>query len=157
MSAIFDGIKLVLELHDRKKSKPDLRVDINKIHFSSKFKFIGLDIIVTNISSSAFSISNFRFNGIEAILSPYIWDRGDGRRVIRAYENESRKPMRVLYDIDLPRKDPLPSTPYLKTNMSIDGLIFWDWETSIKRELEISTIILSSNKEISALIPLTNK
>ena len=65
--------------------------------------------------------------------------------------------MRVLYDIDLPQKDPLPSTSDLKTNMSIDGLIFWDWETSIKRELEISTIILSSNKEISALIPLTNK
>ena len=156
---ITDIPRFALELNDHNKAKPDLRITIHNFHYNPNFKFIGIDLSLTNLSTSSFSISALKLNDKECLLKPIVSDvKQDGRRIIRSFSNELRTPFRVLEDtIILPVIDPIPISPYLNPKKSIRGLVFWDWDKTEVESLEISTIILSDDREISAQIPHPNK
>ncbi len=159
MNIITDIPRFALELKDRKDAKPDLRIMVHHLYYPKNFKFVGMDLSLTNISNSSFSISTLFLNDVESILAPIISEPDeDGRRRLRSYLSEKRSPSRIIENKSvLPIIDPLPMSIYLKSNESIRGLVFWDLEIQKEKELEISTIILSNNKKVNANINLTDK
>ena len=152
--ALVDYPKFVLELKDRMTSEPDLRITGHHIYNDLKAKFLGVDFSLTNISTSSFSLSALRLNKAECLLKPTIEkpDLGGGRH-IQLFDTEisfRESPRYVPGDSGLPFIDALPVSLYLEPRESLRGLSFWDGEFAPGNEIEISTTILSINREIRA-------
>lgn len=157
MNPITDIIRLSLELYDRTKSIPMLNIDIHKAHFDSKYHYICMDLSVTNVSKSAFSIAPFLLNGKPSLDEWYIWVRENDRGIIKQFESEKRTPTRLLTDSLLLHKKPLVLSGRIDPDETPSGLVIWDWYEPMDSDFIISTIIPSTNREISAQIPNPNQ
>ena len=141
----------IIKLRENSKAKPKVTLEVHCYEFSGDYKFIGAEVSITNISTSPLSISPLYFNGRESLLTPYIWERGDGRRNVKTNESEQRRPFRVLTkDSSLSRSDCIRFPFYLSPRETIRGLVFWDWDVTMPKRGEFKTVITATNKTISS-------
>lgn len=151
--------KLAIDLFGVGRANPDLRIFINRAEFNPGLggcpPFVAADITLTNISTSAYSISALSLNGTEPVLSPGIRTDNVGGRYIEKYEDDLA-PAYLGPETSIPHIKPLPDTPYLQSRESIRGLVFWEGNFAGEK-LILSTTILSEKREISAEMRLPVK
>lgn len=152
--SLVDYPKFVLDLKDRMTAEPDLRITGHHLFNDIQIGLLGTDFSLTNISTSPFSISALRIDGIECLLNLSISD-GDqgGGRYLNLYEGDKGihdLPRYISKEAQLPFIDGFPISPYLEIRESMRGLAFWDGDFASGQEVEVSTTILSINREIRA-------
>jgi len=148
----------ILDLASRINERPDVRLMINAVALSRRFMehiplgdaWTCMDITVTNLKSSSFSIGSIRLNGEECLPAPEVSFHDEKLDVTVGTHKEF-----WLYEDGLARIPALPLTPYLLPRESIRGLVFWTFRINESESLELSTMILSSNREIKAVADMS--
>lgn len=153
---IIDAVKFALVLKDQFDKKPRISITVNNSFQDTKENpFVVMDVQITNMTDSAFSISAIKLNDTEMILSPLIaTDHSGGRSFLRHEDEFGSYIGRYIPDgNNIPFINPIPDTPYFNPKESIRGLAIWEIDVvSIKDDWTLSTIILSENRFVSASI-----